>query len=140
MTDESKPQGDDGPLPEAAPRDLLIVDDDQRFCDRLARAMERRGFTVETAYTVADGLAVARRLAPRYAVVDLRLDDGSGLEVVQALREARDDARVIVLTGYGTRSEERRVGKECVSTCSSRWSPYHLKNKKRRQSRTINEI
>src|SRR3546814_19865761 len=63
--------------------------------------MERRGFTVETAYTVADGLAVARRLAPRYAVVDLRLDDGSGLEVVQALREARDDARVIVLTGYG---------------------------------------
>src|SRR3546814_3612678 len=67
----------------------------QRFCDRLARAMERRGFTVETAYTVADGLAVAHRLAPRYAVVDLRLDDGSGLEVVQALREARDDARVI---------------------------------------------
>ncbi|MEQ9608552.1 MAG: ActR/PrrA/RegA family redox response regulator transcription factor, partial [Kiloniellaceae bacterium] len=75
--------------------------DDQRFCDRLARAMERRGFAVQTAYNVADGLALARRLAPRYAVVDLRLDDGSGLEVVQALREARDDARVIVLTGYG---------------------------------------
>src|SRR3546814_13583504 len=80
MTYESKPQGDDGPLPEAAPRDLLIVDDDQRFCDRLARAMERRGFTVEAAYTVADGLAVARRLAPRHAVVDLRLDAGPGPE------------------------------------------------------------
>src|SRR3546814_4895549 len=111
MTDESKPQGDDGPLPEAAPRDLLIVDDDQLFCDRLARAMERRGFTVETAYTVADGLAVARRLAPRYAVVDLRLDDGSGLEVVQALREARDDARVIVLTGYGNIATARAAVK-----------------------------
>lgn len=90
-----------GPKAETAPRDLLIVDDDQRFCDRLARAMERRGFNVQTAYTVADGLAQARRLAPNYAVVDLRLDDGSGLQVVQALREARDDARVIVLTGYG---------------------------------------
>src|SRR3546814_10377323 len=63
--------------------------------------MERRGFAVKTAYTVADGLALARRLAPHYAVVDLRLDDGSGLAVVQALREAREDARVIVLTGYG---------------------------------------
>jgi two-component system response regulator RegA len=83
------------------PRDLLIVDDDQRFCDRLARAMERRGFAVRTAYTVADGLALARQIAPAYAVVDLRLDDGSGLEVVQTLRAARHDARVIVLTGYG---------------------------------------
>src|SRR3546814_1516158 len=84
------PEGGNVPLPAAAPRDLLIVDDDQRFCDRLARAMERRGFAVKTAYTVADGLALARRLAPHYAVVDLRLDDGSGLAVVQALREARD--------------------------------------------------
>src|SRR3546814_20376316 len=63
--------------------------------------MERRGFAVKTAYTVADGLALARRLAPHYAVVDLRLDDGSGPAVVQALREAREDARVIVLTGHG---------------------------------------
>ncbi|WP_420346030.1 ActR/PrrA/RegA family redox response regulator transcription factor [Pelagibius sp.] len=82
-------------------RDLLIVDDDQRFCDRLARAMERRDFAVQTAYSVADGLALAQRAAPGYAVVDLRLEDGSGLEVVQALREAREDARIIVLTGYG---------------------------------------
>ena len=89
------------PLSGAAPRELLIVDDDQRFCDRLARAMERRDFAVHTAYNVTDGLSLASRLAPSYAVVDLRLEDGSGLEVVQALREARQDARVIVLTGYG---------------------------------------
>ncbi|MGF1592333.1 MAG: ActR/PrrA/RegA family redox response regulator transcription factor [Kiloniellaceae bacterium] len=101
MTGGTHTQGDDTVLPEAAARNLLIVDDDQRFCDRLARAMERRGFAVRTAYNVADGLALARQLAPSYAVVDLRLDDGSGLEVVQALREARADARVIVLTGYG---------------------------------------
>jgi len=103
MTGQSEsegPENEETLLPEAS-RNLLIVDDDQRFCDRLARAMERRGFAVQTAYNVADGLALARRLAPRYAVVDLRLDDGSGLEVVQALREAREDARVIVLTGYG---------------------------------------
>ncbi len=100
-SDTEAPEVAGTPLPEAAPRRLLIVDDDQRFCDRLARAMERRDFTVQTAYSVADGLALARRLAPSYAVVDLRLEDGSGLEVVQALREARKDARVIVLTGYG---------------------------------------
>jgi two-component system response regulator RegA len=88
-------------LPEAVAPQLLIVDDDQRFCDRLARAMERRGFAVETAYSVAEGLALAQRLAPSHAVVDLRLEDGSGLDVVQALRSARADARVIVLTGYG---------------------------------------
>jgi len=89
--------------PEAQPavRSLLIVDDDQRFCDRLARAMERRDFAVHTAYSVRDGLDLAARIAPAFAVVDLRLEDGSGLEVVQALREARDDARIIVLTGYG---------------------------------------
>lgn len=83
------------------PRDLLVVDDDERFCDRLARALARRGFVVRTAYSVAEGLSLAERCTPGYAVVDLRLKDGSGLEVIQALREAREDARIIVLTGYG---------------------------------------
>jgi two-component system response regulator RegA len=82
-------------------RPLLIVDDDRRFCDRLARAMEKRGFSVATAYAVAEGLEAAARLRPPYAVVDLRLEDGSGLDVVQALRAARGEARIIVLTGYG---------------------------------------
>jgi two-component system response regulator RegA len=101
MTGRRGSESKDGERPQAVPRDLLIVDDDQRFCDRLALAMERRGFAVRKAYTVAEGLALARQVAPNFAVVDLRLEDGSGLEIVQALREARQDARVIVLTGYG---------------------------------------
>jgi len=90
------------PLPrDGGRRDLLIVDDDRRFCDRLAQAMERRGFSVQTAYSVNEGMAACAALRPSFAVVDLRLDDGSGLEVVRSLRDTRDDARIIVLTGYG---------------------------------------
>ena len=91
----------DTATPVAEDPSLLIVDDDQRFCDRIARALEKRGFVVTTAYKVADGLAAAEQLRPAFAVVDLRLGDGSGLEVVQALRAARSDSRIIVLTGYG---------------------------------------
>lgn len=80
---------------------LLLVDDDEVFLKRLARAMERRGFEVETAPTVAAGKAIAKARPPAYAVIDLRLDDGNGLDVVEALREAREDARIVVLTGYG---------------------------------------
>lgn len=87
--------------PEPAEASLLIIDDDQPFRNSLARAMERRGFAVQTAESVAQGKAMASALRPAYAVVDLRLDDGNGLEVVPALREARDDSRVVVLTGYG---------------------------------------
>lgn len=82
-------------------RSLLIVDDDGPFRNRLARAMEKRGFEVRTAETVADGLEAARAAPPAYAVVDLRLTDGSGLDVVSALHEKRPHARVIMLTGYG---------------------------------------
>ncbi len=89
------------PLQSGERRDLLIVDDDRRFCDRLAQAMERRGFAVQTAYSVNEGTAACATLRPSYAVVDLRLDDGSGLEVVRALRDIREDARIIILTGYG---------------------------------------
>lgn len=80
---------------------LLIVDDDAPLRNRLARAMEDRGFQVETAASVAEGLTAARNDAPDYAVVDLRLTDGNGLEVVEALREAREDMRIVMLTGYG---------------------------------------
>jgi two-component system response regulator RegA len=80
---------------------LLIVDDDEPLRTRLARALEKRGFTVETADSVASGKARASSSPPAYAVVDLRLGDGSGLDVVQALRGARPDVRVVVLTGYG---------------------------------------
>ena len=82
-------------------RTLLIVDDDAPFRQRLAQAMERRGYAVTTAETVAGGIEAAGNLRPAFAVVDLRLGDGNGLEVVPALRAARPDARIIVLTGYG---------------------------------------
>jgi two-component system response regulator RegA len=84
-----------------ADRNLLIVEDDKAFLDRLARAMEARGFIVRTSDTVADGLAQIARSAPAFAVVDLRLGDGNGLDVVSALKRQRPDARAIVLTGYG---------------------------------------
>ncbi|MGJ8546161.1 MAG: ActR/PrrA/RegA family redox response regulator transcription factor [Sulfitobacter sp.] len=80
---------------------LLLVDDDEPFLRRLAKAMEKRGFSVETAESVAAGRAIATARPPAYAVVDLRLGDGNGLDVVETLRERRPDARVIVLTGYG---------------------------------------
>ncbi|WP_319637555.1 ActR/PrrA/RegA family redox response regulator transcription factor [Roseitranquillus sediminis] len=80
---------------------LLIVDDDEPFLRRLAKAMERRGFTVETADCVAAGRQVAASRPPAFAVVDLRLEDGNGLDVVEALRERRPDSRIVVLTGYG---------------------------------------
>lgn len=84
-----------------ADRSLLIVDDDAPLCQRLARAMERRGFLVETADSVAHGVTVATHRPPAFAVVDLRLGDGSGLEIVKVLRKARPTARVVMLTGYG---------------------------------------
>jgi two-component system response regulator RegA len=87
-------------LPEAE-RSLLIVDDDAPLCQRLARAMERRGFVVTTAESVAAGVAAATGRPPAFAVVDLRLGDGSGLDVVTALRRARPNARIVMLTGYG---------------------------------------
>ena len=87
-------------LPESE-RSLLIVDDDAPLCQRLARAMERRGFVVSTADGVAEGVAAATAHPPAFAVVDLRLGDGSGLEVVSAIRRARPNARIVMLTGYG---------------------------------------
>jgi len=80
---------------------LLLVDDDGPFLRRLARAMEARGFEVEIAESVTEGLARARGKPPKYAVVDMRLQDGNGLDVIEAIRERRDDTKIIVLTGYG---------------------------------------
>ncbi|MGP1397463.1 MAG: ActR/PrrA/RegA family redox response regulator transcription factor [Inquilinaceae bacterium] len=83
-----------------AVRSLLLVDDDAPFRQRLARAMEQRGFDVTTAEGVTEALDFARKHAPAYAVLDLRLGDGNGLEIVQALRDARSDAKIVILTGY----------------------------------------
>jgi two-component system response regulator RegA len=82
-------------------RSLLIVEDDKAFLERLARAMETRGFEVTSCESVNDGLVQIGKSAPAFAVVDLRLGDGNGLDVVSALKRKRPDARAIVLTGYG---------------------------------------
>jgi two-component system response regulator RegA len=82
-------------------RSLLIVEDDKAFLERLARAMEGRGFAVTSCDSVAEGLTQIAKAAPAFAVVDLRLGDGNGLDVVSALKRKRPDARAIVLTGYG---------------------------------------
>src|SRR5919201_215379 len=92
MTDAAAPTGD---------RSLLIVEGDKHFLARLARAMESRGFKVTTAESVADGLLQVEQNPPAFAVVDMRLGDGSGLDVISALKRRRADARAIVLTGYG---------------------------------------
>jgi two-component system, response regulator RegA len=82
-------------------RSLLIVEDDKSFLQRLARAMEGRGFTVTTAESVAEGLTQLETASPAFAVVDMRLEDGNGLDVISALKRRRPDARAIILTGYG---------------------------------------
>jgi two-component system response regulator RegA len=90
-----------GAIADLPERSLLIVDDDEPFLARLARAMERRGFEVKTAPSVVEGIATAKTAPPAFAVIDLRLADGSGLDVVTALRAARPDIRIVMLTGYG---------------------------------------
>jgi two-component system response regulator RegA len=82
-------------------RSLLIVEDDKSFLQRLARAMETRGFAVSTAESVADGLLQVEKAPPAFAVVDMRLADGNGLDVISAMKKRRPDARAIILTGYG---------------------------------------
>src|SRR3954471_12138183 len=103
MTSDIGPTGEPAKLTFSgdASRSLLVVDDDPPFRNRLARAMEKRGFDVVAVDSVALGIEVAQESAPVFAVVDLRLGDGSGLDVVAALRDARPDSRIVMLTGYG---------------------------------------
>lgn len=92
MTDVSAAEGD---------KSLLVLDDDIAFRTRLARALEQRGFDVLAAASVAEANDFVAAAAPAYAVLDLRLEDGSGLSVVEALHKRRPDCRVVMLTGYG---------------------------------------
>ena len=80
---------------------LLILDDDAPFRTRLCRAMETRGFTVLDAGTVSDGIDLVRKAVPAYAILDMKLDDGTGLSLVPELRKKRPDCRIIMLTGFG---------------------------------------
>lgn len=80
---------------------LLLVEDDESLRSRLDIAMQRRGFEVTSAASVTEGLRVVLTAAPDYAIIDLRLRDGSGLDVVEALEQRLPDARAIIITGHG---------------------------------------
>ncbi|MCB1543638.1 MAG: ActR/PrrA/RegA family redox response regulator transcription factor [Methylobacteriaceae bacterium] len=100
----------EGPLPDSRhaisdslpdDRSLLIVDDDSAFLGRLARAMEARGYQVQTANSVAEGLKAVDASPPAFAVIDMRLGDGNGLDIISELKARRPEARGVILTGYG---------------------------------------
>lgn len=82
-------------------RSLLLLDDDQALRTRLGRALETRGFEVRVASSVAEANTLLREALPAFAVLDMRLEDGNGLKVVEQIRERREDARIVMLTGYG---------------------------------------
>ena len=82
-------------------KSLLIVDDDNPFRERLARAMEKKGFQVSQAEGVKKGIEFVQFKNPAFAVIDLRLNDGNGLEVVKEIKSSNSSSRVVMLTGYG---------------------------------------
>ena len=84
-----------------ADKSLLVLDDDAPLRIRLGRALEQRGFEPTLVGSVSEALAAVRIQAPAFAVLDMRLEDGTGLKVVEAVRDARPDAKIIMLTGYG---------------------------------------
>ena len=87
--------------PREAPNSLLIVDDDTSFRNRIVRAMEKRGYAVMSAPSLVEATALVRQAPPAFAVLDLRVEDGNGLDLVPQIREARPEARIVMLTGYG---------------------------------------
>jgi len=98
-TDQEKTNGQK--IADFADKSLLIVDDDAPLRDRLARAMQKKGFVVAQAESVKEGINQARNTPPAFAVIDLRLKDGNGLDVVKEIRKIKSDSKIIMLTGYG---------------------------------------
>ena len=80
---------------------LLILDDDQPFLKRLSVAMEKRGFNVLPASSMAECSRIIESDCPNYAIIDLRLSDGTGLDAVESIRNLNPKSKIIVLTGYG---------------------------------------
>lgn len=81
---------------------LLLVDDDDTFCQVLSAALERRGFAVKVAHDVAEGLAAAESESPEFAVIDLKMPGPSGLDLVKKLKALDAHTRIVVLTGYAS--------------------------------------
>jgi two-component system, response regulator RegA len=90
------------PAPPSSRVSVLVVDDDEVFRNRLARALEDRGLAVAVAGDHPSALAEARKDSPELAIVDLKMPGRSGLEVVRDLRALDGGTRVLVLTGYGS--------------------------------------
>jgi two-component system response regulator RegA len=82
-------------------KSLLLLDDDAPLRTRLGRALEARGFQTELVASVAEALTAVKSHPPAFAVLDMRLEDGNGLKVVEAINDVRPDARIVMLTGYG---------------------------------------
>jgi len=82
-------------------KSLLIVDDDGPLRDRLTRAMEKKGFNVTQAESVKQGITCAKSSPPAFAVIDLHLTDGNGLDIIKEIRKVKQDSKVVMLTGYG---------------------------------------
>ncbi|HUH10798.1 MAG TPA: ActR/PrrA/RegA family redox response regulator transcription factor [Brevundimonas sp.] len=80
---------------------LLLLDDDNALRTRLGRALESRGFVVTLAASLAEAREALKTSLPAFAVLDMRLEDGNGLKIVEAIRDRREDARIVMLTGYG---------------------------------------
>ena len=101
MTDSLKTAEDTSVVSGLEDKTLLIADDDRPFLTRLTRAMETRGFQVTPVESVAEGLAAIRQSTPSFAIIDMRLADGNGLDIISELKALRSDSRGIILTGYG---------------------------------------
>jgi two-component system, response regulator RegA len=84
-----------------AGRSLLLVDDDAPLRRSMTRALERRGFHVLAAESLAEARDHAHAHKPEFAVLDMRLTEGSGLDRVRTLRELRPEIRIVIVTGYG---------------------------------------
>lgn len=91
----------DSPLPLPADASLIVLDDDAPFRTRMARALSARGFAVTSVGSVSEAIEAVRVAAPAFAVLDLRLEDGTGLSVVEELHHRRPECKVVMLTGYG---------------------------------------
>ena len=98
-TEQDKPKVQK--IADFADKSLIIVDDDTPLRDRLARAMEKKGFKVTQAESVKTGIAEVNKSPPAFAVVDLRLEDGSGLEIVKEIQKLKKNSKIVMLTGYG---------------------------------------
>ena len=81
---------------------LLLVDDDEIYCEVLSDALRKRNYAVSSAHNLATALQLARDIEPEYAVVDLRIGAESGLQLVKQLAELDDNTRIVMLTGFAS--------------------------------------